>query len=165
MHRTAMVYRLNIFGKVRWCFWAIALICTGCFLFSIAPNRLSEVWFKLFSIAMVLVGIYLAARAFYYRVILDAESVTVIEPFRPYSLKSIEVKGRRRFNHWSWVPFEMSFLESKNPKEKRLTILDDVAFNKEWDEWFLHLPNLDSPSKPKILFKKKGQNRRKRLER
>ena len=165
MHRTAMVYRLNIFGKVRWCFWAIALFCTGCFLFSIAPNRLSEVWFKLFSIAMVLVGIYLAARAFYYRVILDAEAVTVIEPFRPYSLKRIGVRGRRRFKHWSWGPFEMSFLESKNPKERRLTILDDVTFNKEWDEWFLRLPNLDSPSKPKIRLKKTGQNRQKRLQR
>jgi hypothetical protein len=59
----------------------------------------------------------------------------------------------------------MSFLESKNPKERRLTILDDVTFNKEWDEWFLRLPNLDSPSKPKIRLKKTGQNRQKRLQR
>jgi hypothetical protein len=59
----------------------------------------------------------------------------------------------------------MSFLESKNPKERRLTILDDVAFNKEWDEWFLRLPNLDSPSKPKILFKKTRHSRQKRLQR
>jgi hypothetical protein len=158
MHRTAMVYKLNIFGKVRGCFWAIALICIGCFLFSITSNRLSEVWFKLFSIAMVLFGIYLAIRAFCYRVILDAESVTVIEPFRPYSLKRIGVKGRRRFEHWTLQPFEMTFLEPKNPKEKRLIILDDVAFNKEWDDWFLHLPNLDNPQKPKIYFKKSGNH-------
>jgi hypothetical protein len=164
MHRTAMVYRLNIFGKMRLCFLAFLSVGTGIFLFSIIPNHFPEVWLKLLPVAMVLSGIYFAMFAFRYCVIADAESVAVIGPFLERSLKRNEVSGRRRIMHLGNGYLDYDLLVAKNPREKSLMILGDIAFNKEWEHWYLHLPNLNSPNKPTIYFKKIGQHRQKRIQ-
>ena len=123
MHHTAKVFKLNIFGKMRWSFWAIFLIGIGFFLFSITPGHFSELWFKLFSLGLVLVGIFLFVYAFRYQVILDEDSVTVAGAFCAQSLKRCEVKGRRqivngRYSHL----FDGNLLVAMNSKEKNLTI-------------------------------------------
>jgi len=163
--RNVRVYRLNIFGKMRMCFLAILSIGVGCFLFSMTPNHLSPLWFEIFDLAMVLSGLYFAAFAIRYCVIFDAESVTVAGPILSRSLKRSEVSGRRRIIHWgsSWLDYDV--LEPTNPKQKNLMILDDVGFNKEWDDWYLRLPNLNHPQKSKIYFKKMGMHRQKRIKR
>jgi hypothetical protein len=163
MQRIAHIYRLNIFGKLRLCFVAILSIGAGFFHFSITPNYPSSIWFELFDIAMVLSGVYFAAFAFCYRVILDSESVSVIGPFRVRSLKRSEVNGRRQIRHWGNSYLDYHLLEAKNPRERSLIILDDIGFNKEWEDWYLHLPNLNSLNKPRMYFKKMGQHRQKRI--
>lgn len=164
MHRTAKVYKLNIFGKLRLCFLAILSVGTGIFLFSIMPNHFPEVWFKLLPVAMILSGIYFAVYAFRYCVIADVESVAVVGPFLLRSLKRNEVSGRRRIKHLGNGYLDYDLLVAKNPSEKSLMILDNIGFNKEWEDWYLHLPNLNSPNKPKIFLKKMGQHRQKRIQ-
>ena len=43
-------------------------------------------------------------------------------------------------------------------------IIEDLGFNKEWNDWFRELPDLDYPQKPKTLFKKAARKRQKRLQ-
>jgi hypothetical protein len=164
MRRTAIVYRLNIFGRMRLCFLAILSVGTGIFLFSIMPNHFPEVWFKLIPFALVLSGIYFAVFAFRYCVIADAESVTVVGPFRVRSLDRNEVSGRRQIMHLGNSYLDYDLLVAKNPKEKSLMIFDDIGFSKEWEDWYLCLPNLNSPNKQKIYFKKMGHRRQKKIQ-
>ncbi|MGD0548152.1 MAG: hypothetical protein ABR991_10060 [Terracidiphilus sp.] len=140
------------------CILAILSVGIGFFLFSITPNALSSLWFEIFDLAMVLCGFYFAVFAFRYCVIFDAESVTVAGPIAARSLKRSEVTGRNRIIHWgsSWLDYDV--LEAHNPKQKSLMILDDIGFNKEWEDWYYSLPNLNHPRKPKIYFKKKGKH-------
>jgi len=164
LQQTAKVFELNIFGKMRYCCLGILCAVAGSFMFSITPNSLWSVWFELFDIAMVLSGVYFAAFAFCYRVIFDKESVTVAGPLFLYSLKLSEVNGRRRIRNWrsSWLNYNL--LEAQNPEAKSLMIIDDLGFNREWDDWFSRLPNLDNRQKPKTCFKKTARKRQKRLQ-
>jgi hypothetical protein len=37
-------------------------------------------------------------------------------------------------------------------------ILDDIEVNKEWEDWYLSLPNLNHPQKQIKYFKKNGKH-------
>jgi hypothetical protein len=165
VQEAAKAFGLNFFGKMRLCVLALLGVGTGCFLFLITPNHFSTLWFSLFDLALVLSGVYFAAFAFRYRVIFDAESVTVVGLIFSRSLKRSELKGRRRILHFgsSWLDYDV--LESRIPKQKSLMILDDVGFNKEWNDWYLRLPDPNHPQKQKIYFKKTARKRQKRLQR
>jgi hypothetical protein len=164
VQKTARVYRLNIIGRLCLCFFAVLSVGAGGFLFSITPNHLSSLWFEIFDVAMVLAGVYFAAFALRYCVIFDAESVTVAGPILSRTLKRGKVRGRRRIVNWQSSYLNYSLLVAQDPKQKSLMILDDLGFNKEWNDWFLKLPDLNLPQKPKMYFKKTGMHRQKRIQ-
>jgi hypothetical protein len=156
MQRDANVYKLNILGKAKFFFLGLTSICmSGLFLLS--PSEITTpLWVNSIGGIFILIGFYLIILSFQYRIIFSKDAVTVVYPFSIRSLQRSEVKGRKychAYNGPSW-----HILLANNPSKTQLTILNDVGFNKEWEDWYLFLPDLDYPQKPKIYFKKNGKH-------
>jgi hypothetical protein len=156
MQRKDSVYKLNILGKAKFCFLGFVGICMfGGFTLHLSANSF-PLWGYVFNVLLILIGFYLIILAFQYRIILSKDTVTVVYPFSVRSLQRSEVKGRKYCRGWDGPSWH--FLLANNPSRKRLTILNDVGFNKEWEDWYFALPDLDYPQKPKIYFKKNGKH-------
>ncbi|MFZ1086744.1 MAG: hypothetical protein WAN35_17415 [Terracidiphilus sp.] len=154
MEQKVNEYRLNILGKAKLCFLGFASISLGGgFLLFQAANSI-PLWGNMFNVLLILVGFYLIVSAFQYRIIFNKDTVTVVYPFSVRSLQRNEVKGRKYCRGWDGPSWHV--LLANNPRSKRLTILKDVGFNKEWEDWYLSLPNLDYPQKLKTYMKKTG---------
>lgn len=134
--------------------WKIVLVTMGCvlglagiaglaFMVHLLPNAATPgiICIGLCSAAFIGLGIYAVCSAVVYRVVLSAEGVQTIEPFRRGDLKWAQIRGRRaiRAQHG---PATITLIP-KDETARKVKIPLMVARDSTFDERLNALPDLD----------------------
>jgi hypothetical protein len=116
------------------------------FLVFLAPHGANEpIWLTLFLSAIAAgfaaLGFYTALSALIYRVVLTADGVEVIEPFRRRQLLCREMSGRRMLRPQQGPPILVLVPKDETAKKLKISLMlkKDPAF----DAWLAQLPDLD----------------------